>query len=102
MSKKAAAKQVNAPKKAAVKTEVPAAPVQEVIKSKRFVMRKSIIGQGKIIEVTFKDGKVCKYDHDAVFAVMKEKLEAMACWAKYKTYTSSASMPVITRSLIIE
>jgi hypothetical protein len=32
---------------------------------------------------------------------MKDKLEAMACWAKYKTYTSSSSMPVITRELLI-
>ena len=35
------------------------------------------------------------------FKVMKDKLEAMACWAKYKTYTSSSSMPVITRELLI-
>jgi hypothetical protein len=102
MSKKVKVNQVVTPEVETVKTEVKTSTVSEVIKSKRFVMRKSIIGQGKIIEVTFKDGKVCKYNHDEVFAVMKEKLEAMACWAKYKTYTSSASMPVITRSLIIE
>lgn len=74
---------------------------QEVLKSKRFVMRKSLIGQNKIIEVTFKSGVVSKYNHDEVFEVMKEKLEAMNCWAKYKTYTSSASLPVIARPLVI-
>jgi hypothetical protein len=36
-----------------------------------------------------------------VFEVMKTKLEAMACWEKYKSYTSSTSMPVITRELLI-
>ena len=72
-----------------------------VLKSKRFVVRKSLIGKNQIIEVTFKNGKVAKYNHDEVYNVMKSKLETMNCWAKYKSYTSSASMPVITRELLI-
>jgi hypothetical protein len=72
-----------------------------VLKSKRFVVRKSLIGKNQIIEVTFKNGKVAKYNHDDVYEVMKPKLETMNCWAKYKSYTSSTSMPVITRELII-
>ena len=72
-----------------------------VLKSKRFVVRKSLIGKNQIIEVTFKNGKVSKYNHDDVYNVMKPKLETMNCWAKYKSYTSSTSMPVVTRSLII-
>jgi hypothetical protein len=72
-----------------------------ILKSKRFVVRKSLIGKNQIIEVTFKNGKVSKYNHDDVYNVMKTKLETMNCWSKYKSYTSSTSMPVITRSLII-
>ena len=72
-----------------------------VLKSKRFVVRKSLIGKNQIIEVTFKNGKVAKYNHDEVYNVMKPKLETMNCWAKYKSYTSSTSMPVITRELLI-
>jgi hypothetical protein len=72
-----------------------------ILKSKRFVVRKSLIGKNQIIEVTFKNGKVSKYNHDDVYNVMKPKLETMNCWAKYKSYTSSTSMPVVTRSLII-
>jgi hypothetical protein len=72
-----------------------------ILKSKRFVVRKSLIGKNQIIEVTFKNGKVSKYNHDDVYNVMKPKLEKMNCWAKYKSYTSSTSMPVVTRSLII-
>ena len=72
-----------------------------VLKSKRFVVRKSLIGKNQIIEVTFKNGKVAKYNHDDVYNVMKSKLETMNCWAKYKSYTSSTSMPVITRELLI-
>lgn len=72
-----------------------------ILKSKRFVVRKSLIGKNQIIEVTFKNGKVSKYNHDDVYNVMKPKLEKMNCWNKYKSYTSSTSMPVVTRSLII-
>ena len=72
-----------------------------ILKSKRFVVRKSLIGKNQIIEVTFKNGKVAKYNHDDVYNVMKPKLETMNCWAKYKSYTSSTSMPVVTRELLI-
>ena len=72
-----------------------------VLESKRFVVRKSLIGKNTIVNVTFKNGTVAKYDHDAAYEVMKEKLEKMACWEKYKSYTSSASMPVATRSLLL-
>ena len=72
-----------------------------ILKSKRFVVRKSLIGKNQIIEVTFKNGKVSKYNHDDAYNVMKSKLETMNCWNKYKSYTSSTSMPVVTRSLII-
>ena len=72
-----------------------------ILKSKRFVVRKSLIGKNQIIEVTFKNGNVAKYNHDDVYNVMKSKLETMNCWAKYKSYTSSTSMPVVTRELLI-
>ena len=72
-----------------------------ILKSKRFVVRKSLIGKNQIIEVTFKNGKVAKYNHDDVYNVMKTKLETINCWAKYKSYTSSTSMPVIARELLI-
>jgi hypothetical protein len=75
--------------------------MSEVMKSKRFVVRKSLIGKNQIIEVTFKNGNVSKYNHDEVYEVMKEKLEKMNCWEKYKSYTSSSSMPVVTRSLLL-
>jgi hypothetical protein len=73
-----------------------------VMKSKRFVVRKSLIGKNQIIEVTFKNGNVSKYNHDEVYEVMKDKLNTMNCWEKYKSYTSSSSMPVVTRELLIK
>ena len=76
--------------------------MSELMKSKRFVVRKSLIGKNQIIEVTFKNGNVSKYNHDEVYEVMKDKLNTMNCWEKYKSYTSSSSMPVVTRELLIK
>ena len=71
--------------------------MNNVIKSKRFVVRKSLIGKNAKIEVTFKNGKTATYNHDKVFAIMKDSLEAMACWAKYKSYTASNNLPLSVR-----
>ena len=73
----------------------------EILKSKRFVVRKSLIGKNQIIEVTFKNGKVVKYNHDDAYKQMEEKLNQMNCWEKYKSYTSSSSIPVSVRSVLI-
>ena len=69
-----------------------------LIQSKRFVVRQSLVGKGTKIQVTFKNGNEVTYDHDKVFSLMKDKLEAMACWAKYKSYTSSGNLPMSVRN----
>ena len=71
--------------------------MENVIKSKRFVVRQSLVGQNKTIDVTFKNGKAATYNHDKVFSIMKDKLENMACWAKYKSYTASNNLPLSVR-----
>ena len=71
------------------------------LKSKRFVIRKSLIGKNQVIEVTFKNGKQVTYNHDKVYDIMKSKLESMPCFEKYKSYTSSTSIPVILRDKVI-
>ena len=70
------------------------------LNSKRFVVRKSLIGKNQIIEVTFKNGKQVTYNHDEVYEVMKSKLDTMNCFIKYKSYTSSTSVPVSVRELM--
>ena len=67
------------------------------LKSKRFVIRKSLIGKNQIIEVTFKNGKSFTYNHDLAYEVMKGKLNNMNCFKKYKSYTSSTNIPVVLR-----
>ena len=69
-----------------------------LIQSKRFVVRQSLVGKGTKIQVTFKNGNEVTYDHDKVFSLMKDKLEAMACWAKYKSYTASNNLPLSVRN----
>ena len=69
-----------------------------VIQSKRFVVRQSLIGKDTKIQVTFKNGNTVTYNHDKVFNIMKDKLEAMACWAKYKSYTASNNLPTMVRN----
>jgi len=73
----------------------------QIINSKRFVVRKSLIGNPTIIQVTFKNGKKYKYNHDKVYEIMKDKLENMNCFEKYKSYTSSTSVPVILRDKVV-
>ena len=70
------------------------------LKSKRFVVRQSLIGKNQVIEVTFKNGKQVTYNHDEVYEVMKTKLETMNCFIKYKSYTSSTSVPTSVRELM--
>ena len=71
------------------------------LQSKRFVVRKSLIGKNQIIEVTFKSGKTFTYNHDIVYELMKDKLNTMNCFTKYKSYTSSTSVPVVLRDKVV-
>ena len=70
------------------------------LQSKRFVIRQSLIGKNQVIEVTFKNGKQVTYNHDEVQDLMKSKLETMNCFIKYKSYTSSTSVPTSVRELM--
>ena len=65
--------------------------------SKRFVVRKSLIGKNAVINVTFKNGKTCTYNHDKVYSLMKNTLENLACFQKYKSYTATNNIPVVLR-----
>ena len=70
---------------------------ENVMKSKRFVVRKSLIGKNQVITFTTKKGKEVTYNHDKVFEILKDTLESMNCWEKYKSYTCSNNIPVVLR-----
>ena len=63
--------------------------------SKRFVLRQSLVGKNTNITVTFKNGNTVTYSHDKAFSIMQKALEAMPCWAKYKSYTASNNNPKV-------
>ena len=68
-----------------------------ILKSKRFVVRKSLIGKNQVIEFVNKKGDTITYNHDIVYEVMKSKLESLPCWEKYKSYTATNNIPTVLR-----
>jgi hypothetical protein len=70
-----------------------------ILKSKRFVVRKSLVGKNKVIEFTNKKGDTVTYNHDKVYEVMKSKLESLPCFQKYKSYTATNNIPLVLRNM---
>ena len=68
-----------------------------ILKSKRFVVRKSLIGKNQTIEVQFKNGNSVTYNHDKVYSIMKDNLNKLNCFEKYGSYTSSTNIPKVLR-----
>ena len=71
------------------------------LNSKRFVIRKSLIGKNAVITVNFKNGKTATYNHDKVYEVMSDKLAEMPCFIKYKSYTATNNIPLVCRNVEI-
>jgi hypothetical protein len=67
--------------------------------TKRFVIRKSLIGKNTIITFTNKKQENVSYNHDEVYNTHKEKFESMNCFQKYKSYTNSNAVPAFCRNL---
>jgi len=69
------------------------------LETKRFVIRKSLIGKNTIITFTNKKQEKVSYNHDEVYNTHKERFESMNCFAKYKSYTNSNAIPAFCRDL---
>ena len=65
--------------------------------TKRFVIRKSLIGKHTIITFVNKKGDTITYDHDEVYNRNKERFESMNCFQKYKSYTNTNNIPTFCR-----
>ena len=70
--------------------------------TKRFVIRKSLIGKNTIITFVNKKNETVKYNHDEVYTTHKERFDNMNCFEKYKNYTNSNAMPAFCRDLQIK
>jgi hypothetical protein len=69
------------------------------ITTKRFVIRKSLIGTNTVISFTNAKQVVCTYNHDKVYNQLKDKFDAMPCFAKYGSYTNTNNLPAFVRAL---
>ena len=69
----------------------------KTLKSKRFVIRKSLIGKNVVITFVNKKGDEITYNHDKAYNIMKSKLETLPCFEKYKSYTATNNIPVVLR-----
>ena len=67
--------------------------------TKRFVIRKSLIGENTIITFTNKKNITYSYDHDEIYSIFQEKFESMPCFQEYGSYTNSNTVPKFCREL---
>ena len=67
--------------------------------TKRFVIRKSLIGTNSVITFTNNKEITFTYDHDEVYSTFQEKFESMKCFQEYKSYTNSNTVPAFARNL---
>ena len=69
------------------------------LKTKRFVIRKSLIGKNTVITFVNKKQENVSYNHDEVYNAHSERFNSMNCFAKYKSYTNSNAVPSFCRNL---
>ena len=72
---------------------------KNILETKRFVIRKSLIGKNTVITFVNKKQEKVSYNHDEVYNTHKERFESMNCFAKYKSYTNSNAIPAFCRDL---
>jgi len=67
--------------------------------TKRFVIRKSLLGTNTIVTFTNNKEVTFTYDHDEIYSTYQEKFETMNCFQQYKSYTNSNTVPAFCREL---
>jgi hypothetical protein len=67
--------------------------------TKRFVIRKSLIGTNTVITFINAKQQPCTYNHDKVYNQLKAKFDLMPCFEKYGSYTNTNNLPAFVRSL---
>jgi len=70
---------------------------QKFLETKRFVIRKSLIGQGIIFKYINYDGKERNYNHDLVYHTHQERFDSMYSFQKHKNYTQTHDLPKFVR-----
>ena len=65
--------------------------------TKRFVIRKSLIGKNVVISFENKKKELCVYNHDEVYNRNKGRFDNMKCFNKYGSYTCTNNLPTFAR-----
>ena len=71
------------------------------IVTKRFVIRRTLIGTNTIVTFVNKKNENVSYNHDIVYLANQERFDNMNCFIKYKSYTNTNAMPAFCRDLTI-
>lgn len=72
---------------------------KNTLTTKRFVIRKSLIGANTVISFTNVKNELKTYDHDLVYNAFKSRFDLMPCFDKYGSYTNSNNLPAFVRAL---
>ena len=72
---------------------------KNTLTTKRFVIRKTLIGTDTVITFTNKKGITYKYNHDEIYSTYQERFESMPCFQQYGNYTNSNAVPAFARNL---
>ena len=67
--------------------------------TKRFVIRKSLIGTNTVVTFTNKKDITFTYNNDEIYNEFQNKFDEMNCFQKYKSYTNSNTVPKFCREL---
>ena len=84
---------------AAVAAPAVVTTTKNALTTKRFVIRKSLIGTNTVISFTNVKQILCTYDHDLVYNALKAKFDLMPCFEKYGSYTNTNNLPAFVRAL---
>ena len=72
-----------------------------VKKLNNFKISKNLLNKNVAIEFfNKKQNKIYTYEHDVVYNAMISKLETLACFTKYNSYTSSNSIPTLAKPFV--
>jgi hypothetical protein len=84
---------------APVAAPVTVSTTKNSLTTKRFVIRKSLIGTNTVISFENAKKVLCTYDHDKVYNAFKSRFDLMPCFEKYGSYTNSNNLPAFVRAL---
>ena len=76
--------------------------MEKKVSKKRFIISKSMVGKGQLVEVETRTGNTFTYDHDQIYNLFKSKFDSMPCFEKYGNCTNSDNLPKFVREALVK